>query len=463
MAETARPEEREREAERGAGKLRGPWILFWVGLVVRLGWMTLAHTYRFRNIFDHFDFAGEAGRIARALVTGYGYADPFWGHTGPSAWLAPGYPLLLAGIFKIFGVFTPAAAWVLLAFQSVWNAAVARWVWEVGARSFSRKVAWWAAWIWVLWPGAMEYALRLPWETSVSAALFTWALVIALRMRRVGNANDAGENQNHGDGMTWGRWAAWGTIWAALGLLNPSLLIFLPCVGIWLLMGHEWPVSRAMAGAAMAAAIWIAVMMPWWVRNERVFHTFVPFRANLGVEVCLGNCYGPDGLLLQWKHPYLDSQELARYREVGELAYGREKMAQAKAVIRGNPSEFVRMCLLRADYFWFAVPHGVDHPWTDWTRKLGFSVVSIVGVLGGVLAWRRKRPAAGLYMLALLTVPVPYYAVIVLARFRHPLEPLLTVLAVYLFQSAEKSWRVRGLGVIRQKVERWGWGAGCRP
>jgi hypothetical protein len=75
-----------------------------------------------------------------------------------------------------------------------------------------------------------------------------------------------------------------------------------------------------------------------------------------------------------------------------------------------------------------------------------------VGVLGGVLAWRRRRPAAGLYMLALLTVPVPYYAVIVLARFRHPLEPLLTVLAVYLFQSAEKSWRVRGLGVIRQKV-----------
>lgn len=429
-----------REATGRAANLRGPWLLFWVALAVRLAWMTLAHTYKFRNIFDHFDFAGEAGRIARAMVTGYGYADPFWGHTGPSAWLAPGYPLLLAGIFKVFGVFTPAAAWVLLAFQSVWNAAVARWVWEIGARSFSRKVAMWAGWIWVLWPGAMEYALRLPWETSVSAALFTWALVIALRMRRIG------EKSGGEDGMRWSRWAAWGTIWAALGLLNPSLLIFLPFVGIWLLQGHEWKLSKAIAGAAMAAAIWIAVMMPWWIRNERVFHTFVPFRANLGVEVCLGNCYGPMGLLLQWKHPYLDSQELARYQQIGELAYGREKMAQAKAVIRAKPGEFVKMTLLRADYFWFAVPHGVDKPWTDWTRKVGFSIVSIVGLLGGWLAWRRRRPAAGLYLLALLTVPIPYYTVIVLARFRHPLEPLLTVLAVYLFQSAELSWQVWGMG-----------------
>jgi hypothetical protein len=33
-------------------------------------------------------------------------------------------------------------------------------------------------------------------------------------------------------------------------------------------------------------------------------------------------------------------------------------------------------------------------------------------------------------------LPVSYYLVTVHARFRHPLEPLITVLGVYLFQAA---------------------------
>ena len=39
--------------------------------------MTLARTWHIRPYEDHFQFGWEAGRIARALVTGYGYADPF--------------------------------------------------------------------------------------------------------------------------------------------------------------------------------------------------------------------------------------------------------------------------------------------------------------------------------------------------------------------------------------------------
>ena len=70
-----------------------PWRIFWVGLVVRLLYMTLAHTYHVRPAQDHFAFGWESGRIARALVTGFGYADPFTGHTGPTAWHPPLYPL----------------------------------------------------------------------------------------------------------------------------------------------------------------------------------------------------------------------------------------------------------------------------------------------------------------------------------------------------------------------------------
>jgi hypothetical protein len=39
-----------------------------------------------------------------------------------------------------------------------------------------------------------------------------------------------------------------------------------------------------------------------------------------------------------------------------------------------------------------------------------------------------------------LLIPIAYYIVAANARFRHPLEPLITVLAVYLFQQAQPAW-----------------------
>jgi hypothetical protein len=46
------------------------------------------------------------GRVARSLATGHGYADPFGGHSGPTAWVPPLFPLILALVFKLFGVYT---------------------------------------------------------------------------------------------------------------------------------------------------------------------------------------------------------------------------------------------------------------------------------------------------------------------------------------------------------------------
>ena len=89
-----------------AEEVRGsalPWRIFWVGLAIRLLYMTLTHMWRVRPYDDYFGYAWEAGRIARSLVEGYGYSSPFRGHTGPTAWLAPLYPLLLAAVFKAEG------------------------------------------------------------------------------------------------------------------------------------------------------------------------------------------------------------------------------------------------------------------------------------------------------------------------------------------------------------------------
>ena len=84
------------------------------------------------------------------------------------------------------------------------------------------------------------------------------------------------------------------------------------------------------------------------------------------------------------------------------------------------------------------MPHPSDEAWyNEAGRTLNFAFLSIAGVLGLALALRNRVPAAGLFAWAFLLLPIPYYFVTVHARFRHPLEPLICILAVYLFQSAQ--------------------------
>jgi len=54
------------------------------------------------------------------------------------------------------------------------------------------------------------------------------------------------------------------------------------------------------------------------------------------------------------------------------------------------------------------------------------------------LALRRHVAGAWLFAMAFLTVPLTYYIVAAHARFRHPIEPLILILGVFLFQSADR-------------------------
>jgi 4-amino-4-deoxy-L-arabinose transferase-like glycosyltransferase len=399
---------------------RAPWLVFWVAFAVRVLYLTLAHTYRIRAYDDHMLFGEEMGRIARALATGFGFSDPFRGHTGPTTWVGPLFPLLLAGVFKLFGVFTPQSAWVILTINSLFSALTALATWEIAARCFNRSVAQWSAWIWALYPAAMQYAVRWIWDTSLSTFLFSWVLVVTLRIHAQG---------------TLGRWALLGLLWGLTGLSNPALLIFLPVCGLWAL-APDW--RRQTGGALLAALLFVACLGPWIWRNWEVFHQFVPARGNFGAELYLGNGPGATGLLMEYDHPIDAPDQLRLYAGMGEIAYSRMRGEQALAIMRADPVHFVENTLKRVFFFWSGVPHPVSAtPWVEYARSLNFIFGSVCGLLGLALALQRKAPAAGVFGWAFLLLPLVYYGVAAHARFRHPLEPLIVVLGVYLFQSAE--------------------------
>ena len=366
---------------------RAPLAIFWTGLLIRVAYITLAHTYRFSPFEDHFTFGYEMARVARALITGYGYADPFSGHTGPTAWVPPLYPLLIAAVFKIAGIYTPLSGWILLTLNSVFSAATSLCVYEIAARCYNRRVAIWSAWIWALYPAAMQYAVRWVWETSLSTFLFAAVLVLALRMRAIGERSPTPGAQSTR------RWLLFGLLWALIALSNSTMLLFLPVCGLWILLGASNK-SAALTRATLAGLLFLACIAPWTYRNWRAFHAFIPMRSNFGAELYAGN--GPGaygfryGVLIGL--PEQDIQHRL-YVQLGELAYVHQRGQLAKAWIGANPARFAALSLKRFYFFWASVPHPSDKHWfLDLVRQINYCLPSITGLLGLALSLHRRTP-----------------------------------------------------------------------
>ena len=58
-----------------------------------------------RQALQAVPFLYEPGDIAYSIAVGRGFGSPFRVDTGPTAFTTPVYPLLVAGVFEIFGTF----------------------------------------------------------------------------------------------------------------------------------------------------------------------------------------------------------------------------------------------------------------------------------------------------------------------------------------------------------------------
>ena len=457
---------------------RAPWVIFWTGFVLRLACILIGHTYRIRAFDDHFDYGFEAGRIARSVVQGHGYGNPFNGFSGPTAWLPPLYPLLMALGFKLFGLYTNGAAIFIMVCDSVFSAAIAPAVYEIAARCFDAQgiarrasakaapVALWSAWLWAVYPAALQYAVHWLWEMSLTTCLFTWAFVLALRLRRIGEPAETSGPDIQPD-KPWnqniGRWALFGLLWGLIALSNASLLLCLPASILWILWplrgrkqqtgnskqlpGHSYRTLRqSVAGAILACVVFAATLTPWVVRNERALQAFVPTRSNFGVELWQSSLFYHD--VFPWGQAvplWTGDPEFKLYVQMGEVNYAKMRGAEAMANLRARPDLFVRFTLKRIQFFWFGVPHATEkHESNEVGRIFNYSFLSVAGLLGLGLALKRRVPGAWLMASAFILVPLVYYAVTVQARFRHPIEPLIAILSVYLFRSTT-SRKVRRL------------------
>src|SRR5205085_7043044 len=150
---------------------RSVWLMFVVAVAARLAFVWHEERKFPHDLLAPAMFSQETGSIAKSLATGKGFSSPFGKDTGPSAWLTPVYPLLVAGIFRVFGVFTRASFFAVVFLNALFSSGVCVAVFYAGKRVAGTRVASGAAWLWALFPNAVMFPFEWVWDTSLAALL----------------------------------------------------------------------------------------------------------------------------------------------------------------------------------------------------------------------------------------------------------------------------------------------------
>src|SRR6202795_20844 len=139
------------------------WIVV-ISFVLQVAAIGIFRQYHTRVGDDHFGFGWEMGRVARSIAQGRGFSSPYGGNTGLSAWEPPLYPYLMAGVFKFFGIYSYASAWVLLSINSLFAALTTIPVYLIAYRCFGARVALCSARAWAFNPYVWYWSIHWIWD-----------------------------------------------------------------------------------------------------------------------------------------------------------------------------------------------------------------------------------------------------------------------------------------------------------
>jgi 4-amino-4-deoxy-L-arabinose transferase-like glycosyltransferase len=392
-------------------------------VVVRVGMILWQHSY---EIFPDAPFilGWETGSIAHSIATGQGFSSPFGIPTGPTAWIAPVYPYLCAGVFRIFGIYTTESRFAMLLLSSVFSALTCIPIYHLARRTVGEGVGLWSAWAWALLPHFSKWATTIVWETSLSALLVVLLAVLAFR---VVEAEDEQRNVR--------ACLVWGTAAGIAALANPALVTFIPICAVW--FWRRMDRRRFWRGAVVAAIVCTVLVGPWLLRNRVVLGEWVFLRDNYGFEFHLGNFHNSNGMGWRGLHPTQNDRELQKYRTLGEVAYIADAKRQAMDFVKQWPGEFASLCWQRFVAFWdggslYYSPS--PQPWNGATFY-GFSLLSLFGL---ICVTARRMPGVLLFWW-IPVYAVPYYLSYPHARYRHAVEPLMLLLAVFFVAEVARS------------------------
>ena len=190
----------------------------------------------------------------------------------------PGYPIFLAGIYYFFGSGNNQA---VAAVQGALDAATCilasmiAWNWEPDDRR-KRKAAWLAFVLMALCPFTAVYASMILTESLATFLLTATVLAATLALK----------TENRKAAVFW--WMVAGVVSGLAVLVRPDSGLFALGVGVSLVLGTLfffgraegsstlWRLKAAILFGGIFTIAFLSPLVPWTIRNERVFGNFQP-------------------------------------------------------------------------------------------------------------------------------------------------------------------------------------------
>lgn len=358
----------------------------------------------------------ELSNIACAAVcTGQGYASPFGGATGPTAWGAPGLVLPYILGFKLFGCFSVGSslvAWgVMLAASLVTLVLTERLATAVLDDPRAGLVA---AGLFVVSPfDAWAFRIKDVMDLNLPALALAAVALAAVRFLRAPGMRAA---------------VVLGLIGGLATLVNPGF-----AASALLPLCFEPRSPRRLLGRAVTVVGALAlVVAPYLVAQRAWLGRWVFVKSNAPFEVYFGNTPTSRGLLrpeaFEALHPSQNVDAFRRFGELGEAAYIAERFAEFRATV--GPAQLAANTTRRfANFFWAADAKVWDRsPWRVAAKRV------LWAWLGGIFlvfaAWRRlrlRRSEALLFLLA-AAYAAPFMITGIMERYRVVIAPVSIVL-----------------------------------
>ena len=393
------------------------WSIALVAFALRLAYVIyMSHLIPARVLAD-VPFQNEVGNVASSLAQGQGFCCLFRQPTGPTAWLSPVYPLLIAVIFKIFGIFTLPSFYAAVTLNCIFSALATFPLYYAARCVAETSLAPLTAWIWAIFPIGVILPFQWIWDTSLSVLFAATLLWSTLDLKQSSRPRE---------------FAQYGFLWGIALLTNPALGVTLPLLLGWLLYQHRGNRALLLRLGAVGLAVTILVCLPWTIRNFVEFHRFIPIRSNFSYEFWSGNNEIFDEHSREVNR-ITRFEQVHLYSELGENEFLHQKMQNALHFIRTHPSLYAQLFGRRIIATWL----GTDSPWREFQAAdsnfvrfiLAWNALSLIGILAGLARLFLQNRALFLPIAAFpIFFPFAFYIAHTTLRHRHPCDPVLALL-----------------------------------
>ena len=389
-----------------------------VAFLLRFFFLWLSHHHE-DTVHNHFVSWGlETLMVANSLALGHGFAEPFPHYPFTTAWLAPVYPWLVSFGQLVFHFRDHALAIFSQVLNIIFSALTCYPIYSLAKRVYGASVALGATWLWAFLPTAILMPIEWTWDQSLSAFLLCLLLCFTYYLRESSSPS---------------HWSAYGLLWGAAALTNPTLCVLLPFLAAWLWAQRARIVMPSRPLFSRAALYFVLLLLPWTLRNYFEIGGLFFVKSNFGVEFWLGNNPAVKDTFTPQLHPMRSYREYTLLALNSEPVYSRLKQREALAFISSNPKAFLKLCAKRLVDTWTGIydsfldtyiqPLGAGEIYL-WYNTI-FSLIAFAGLLASL--WRRARESLPLAF-CLLLFPIPYYITHSSLRYRHPIDPVMTIL-----------------------------------